>query len=80
MRSLQVDHCDVALAPATTGQCAQTALNLIRTDPALDVDGEYGPLTMEAVKRFQESHRLVADGWAGDVTHAAFQAEVAGMR
>jgi murein L,D-transpeptidase YcbB/YkuD len=57
----------------------QTALNVIGTDP-LDVDGEYGPLTNAAVKRFQETHGLVADGWAGDVTHAAFQAEVAGMR
>jgi murein L,D-transpeptidase YcbB/YkuD len=55
----------------------QTALNLIGADPALDVDGEYGPLTMEAVKRFQASHGLVADGWAGDVTHAALQAEIA---
>jgi murein L,D-transpeptidase YcbB/YkuD len=58
----------------------QTALNIIGTDPPLDVDGEYGPLTNTAVKRFQETHGLVADGWAGDVTHAALQAEVARMR
>jgi peptidoglycan hydrolase-like protein with peptidoglycan-binding domain len=51
----------------------QTALNVIGTEPALDVDGEYGPLTTAAVKRFQETHGLVADGWAGDVTHAALQ-------
>lgn len=55
----------------------QTALNLIGTQPPLDVDGEYGPLTMAAVKQFQETHGLVADGWAGDVTHAALQAAVA---
>jgi peptidoglycan hydrolase-like protein with peptidoglycan-binding domain len=51
----------------------QTALNVIGTEPPLDVDGEYGPLTTAAVKRFQETHGLVADGWAGDVTHAALQ-------
>jgi peptidoglycan hydrolase-like protein with peptidoglycan-binding domain len=55
----------------------QTALNLIGTQPPLDIDGEYGPLTMAAVKQFQETHGLVADGWAGDVTHAALQAAVA---
>jgi peptidoglycan hydrolase-like protein with peptidoglycan-binding domain len=55
----------------------QTALNLIGTQPPLDVDGEYGPLTAAAVKQFQETHGLVADGWAGDVTHAALQAAVA---
>jgi peptidoglycan hydrolase-like protein with peptidoglycan-binding domain len=55
----------------------QTALNLIGTQPPLDVDGEYGPLTAAAVKQFQETHGLVADGWAGDVTHVALQAAVA---
>jgi murein L,D-transpeptidase YcbB/YkuD len=58
----------------------QTALNLIGADPRLDVDGEYGPLTKEAVKQFQESHGLVADGWGGDVTHAALQAEIARVK
>ena len=44
----------------------QTALNLLGADPPLDVDGEYGPDTKTAVQRFQETHGLVADGWAGD--------------
>jgi murein L,D-transpeptidase YcbB/YkuD len=51
----------------------QTALNLLGTDPPLDVDGEYGPMTQAAVKQFQETHGLVADGWAGDATHVALQ-------
>jgi peptidoglycan hydrolase-like protein with peptidoglycan-binding domain len=37
------------------------------------VDGEYGPQTQAAVKQFQETHGLVADGWAGDATHVALQ-------
>ena len=51
----------------------QTALNLLGTKPPLDVDGEYGPLTTEAVLQFQKVHGLVVDGWAGDDTHSAVQ-------
>jgi hypothetical protein len=51
----------------------QTALNLLGANPPLDVDGEYGPNTTAAVQQFQATHQLVADGWAGDVTHSALQ-------
>jgi murein L,D-transpeptidase YcbB/YkuD len=51
----------------------QTALNLLGANPPLDVDGEYGPNTRAAVQQFQATHQLVADGWAGDVTHSALQ-------
>jgi murein L,D-transpeptidase YcbB/YkuD len=51
----------------------QTALNVIGANPPLDVDGEYGPKTKDAVLDFQKAHGLVADGWAGDLTHAALQ-------
>jgi len=51
----------------------QTALNILGTNPPLDVDGEYGPMTKDAVLQFQKAHDLVADGWAGDLTHAALQ-------
>jgi peptidoglycan hydrolase-like protein with peptidoglycan-binding domain len=51
----------------------QTALNVIGTNPPLDVDGEYGPRTTEAVLQFQKAQGLVTDGWAGDTTHAALQ-------
>ncbi|MCA1458777.1 peptidoglycan-binding protein [Bradyrhizobium sp. BRP22] len=51
----------------------QTALNVLGANPPLDVDGEYGPLTKDAVLRFQKALNIVADGWAGDVTHAALQ-------
>jgi hypothetical protein len=51
----------------------QTALNVIGANPPLEVDGEYGPNTKDAVLQFQKTHGLVADGWAGDLTHAALQ-------
>lgn len=52
----------------------QTALNALGANPRLDVDGEYGPMTRDAVLKFQQEKALVADGWAGDRTHAALQA------
>jgi peptidoglycan hydrolase-like protein with peptidoglycan-binding domain len=51
----------------------QTALNVVGANPPLDVDGEYGPMTRDAVLQFQTAHGIVADGWAGDVTHEALQ-------
>jgi hypothetical protein len=51
----------------------QTALNILGANPPLDVDGEYGPTTKDAVLAFQKTHELVADGWAGDLTPAALQ-------
>jgi murein L,D-transpeptidase YcbB/YkuD len=58
----------------------QTALNVLGAAPPLDVDGEYGPLTTEAVLQFQRSNGLDVDGWAGDLTHAALQAAIAKVR
>jgi Putative peptidoglycan binding domain len=40
----------------------QTALNALGAVPALDVDGEYGPLTTEAVQQFQKSKGLNVEG------------------
>ncbi|MGA8155425.1 MAG: peptidoglycan-binding domain-containing protein [Rhodoplanes sp.] len=51
----------------------QTALNILGASPALDVDGEYGPLTTAAVQEFQKANSLVVDGWAGDATQFALQ-------
>jgi murein L,D-transpeptidase YcbB/YkuD len=47
----------------------QSSLNSL-TSANLAVDGEMGPLTIGAVRRFQSSHGLVADGWAGVLTTA----------
>jgi murein L,D-transpeptidase YcbB/YkuD len=54
-------------------KCLQTALNVLGANPPLDIDGEYGPMTKDAVLEFQKTHDLVADGWAGDATHDALQ-------
>jgi hypothetical protein len=50
-------------------QKLQTLLNL-RLDPSpeLNVDGYFGPLTLQAVRRFQSSRFIRADGVAGNST------------
>ena len=58
----------------------QTALNVLGAMPPLAVDGEYGPLTTEAVQQFQTSKGLEVDGWAGDLTHAALQATISKLK
>jgi len=43
----------------------------------LELDGQYGEATMEAVKRYQQKHGLVVDGWAGVNTMAHIYGRVA---
>jgi hypothetical protein len=38
---------------------------------SLDVDGEFGPLTEAAVKKFQSAHKLEVDGEVGPITWKA---------
>jgi peptidoglycan hydrolase-like protein with peptidoglycan-binding domain len=47
----------------------QTSLNTLM-NAGLVVDGVYGQLTGEAVKKFQQMHGLTVDGWAGVQTEA----------
>lgn len=56
---------------------ADNALNVLGATPPLDVDGEYGRMTKDSVLQFQTAHELVAEGWAGDATHAALQLALA---
>jgi murein L,D-transpeptidase YcbB/YkuD len=58
----------------TTVKWIQLSLNLLGADPKLLIDGSYGPLTKEAVKKFQTAHGLTPDGWAGEKTQDALRA------
>ena len=49
----------------------QDALNKVGTAPRLDVDGQRGPLTKEAVRQFQQKQGLAVDGVVGPDTDAA---------
>ena len=48
----------------------QESLNSL-VDAGLKVDGDYGPATKAAVKKFQQQFGLTVDGWAGAITQSA---------
>ncbi len=52
----------------------QTALNRAGANPPLDVDGDFGPLTEQVVKSFQQAVGIKVDGIAGPETIAAILA------
>ena len=58
-------------APRGSIAWVQTRLNAAGANPQLDVDGDLGPATSAAIKAFQTTHGLVADGIAGPQTLAA---------
>jgi hypothetical protein len=63
-------------SPMMTGQDVrelQTRLTSLGYSPG-DLDGEYGPLTAEAVRAFQRDHQLEVDGIAGPITLGALAA------
>ena len=47
----------------------QESLNKLQ-DAGLEVDGDYGPATAQAIKEFQTEYGITPDGWAGPVTTA----------
>lgn len=54
----------------------QHALNLLGTSPPLQEDGNIGPKSVAAIKSFQMTHGLAADGVAGPKTKSALAAAV----
>jgi len=55
----------------------QQSLNKLGTEPPLTVDGSYGPMTVAAVKEFQQTHGLTVDGKIDPTTEAAIVAALA---
>jgi putative chitinase len=69
-----------ALAGQTDARGAlwvQQTLNKLGTEPPLNLDGSYGPVTVAAVKDFQRTHGLDADGLIGPQTITALEAALA---
>lgn len=54
----------------------QAALNSLGANPPLDVDDNYGRLTIRAVRAFQQAAVIRVDGIAGDETWAAIDARL----
>jgi putative chitinase len=65
-------------APRTT-TWLQLALNRLGADPLLVPDGSYGPLTADAVTKFQAAHDLDPDGKMGPLTWAAIDRALAAL-
>ena len=49
----------------------QGKLNALGASPQLTVDGKMGPMTLQAIKDFQNAHGLTADGIPGPQTLGA---------
>ena len=60
--------------PAVRGTAwVQESLNKLGTEPPLTTDGSFGPVTAAAMKAFQQTHGLEADGKIGPQTVAAIE-------
>jgi hypothetical protein len=58
---------------------AQEVLNALGQEPPLTIDGNFGPVTIGAVKSFQAKHGLDTDGKVGSATMAALKAADSGL-
>lgn len=68
---------DAATAPAHSTVWIQQALNKLGADPVLSTDGKFGPLSSAALKEFQQSHGLPADGNVSAETLTALESALA---
>jgi murein L,D-transpeptidase YcbB/YkuD len=67
----------VAPTPEFNMTWLQTSLNKL-DNSGLEIDGEYGPATKDAIANFQSKNGLVADGWAGVQTSALIYSKLQG--
>lgn len=72
--ALQPDRSPPPLAstseyPVGSMEWLQDSLNTL-ADAGLEIDGEYGPQTKDAITEYQQANSLTADGWAGPETVA----------
>jgi cell wall-associated NlpC family hydrolase len=73
-------HTRAALSEEDRGRSGEVVLRLHDRGPAVSdlqralgvpADGEFGPVTLRAVKRYQAKHGLLVDGQVGDHTRAS---------
>jgi putative chitinase len=57
----------------------QQSLNRLGTEPTLSTDGTFGPMTSAALKDFQQTHGLPADGTTSVATFEAIEAALAAV-
>ncbi|MGC4982536.1 peptidoglycan-binding protein [Streptomyces sp. DT193] len=74
---LRSGSCPSNIVEGQSGGCVATLQALLNgKGQHLDVDGEFGPLTLAAVKSYQSSAGLSADGEVGPNTKAALYANI----
>ncbi|MFE1293003.1 peptidoglycan-binding protein [Streptomyces sp. NPDC058751] len=71
--------CPAEITEGETGGCVVTLQALLNgKGQHLDVDGEFGPSTLTAVKSFQSANGLTADGIVGPNTKVALYSNISG--
>jgi len=81
-------HTWAALMAENRGFSGELVLSFGSTGPAvaamqralhITADGDFGPITLSAVKAFQRSHGLIVDGQAGEHTLGALHLDLTGV-
>jgi peptidoglycan hydrolase-like protein with peptidoglycan-binding domain len=76
---LRSASCPANIAQGQSGGCVATLQALLNgKGQHLSVDGEFGPLTLAAVRAFQQAAGLVVDGIVGPNTKAALYSNIGG--
>lgn len=55
----------------------QMGFNLIYPDNHIEADGKYGQATKDIARKYQETNKLVVDGWVGPITAEVMRKEIA---